>query len=577
MSISQFIGVKYYTNTLESDLSSKPDVLNFLKTVTLPNTAKKFKEILTVNPVVGNLKINRVCDSFVNDGETIYCTAYSNLICSEFGSIPSDHYSTQNIYDTTKTITGTTTGGTGIEEADVVIYVTAKNSATCISSTSTLAYATHCSQDTNDRPVAGYVNYCPSSLSTNDAEKLFYTTLHEVGHVLGISSTLYRYYRFDNGTARTKRSVNGSGFIYDHGTPSSEPDQNTVKTFTERGKSVKKIVTDESLAKIREQFDCSNLNGLELEDQGGSGTASSHPEMKIYYNDFMNGQYPAFPVVSTSTLSIFESSGWYKPTYSKADFHSWGYKKGCNFATDKCLSGGTTTPTPIDNLHFCTYSSQTVRCTQDLKGMGVCQTSQYDSDLPSAFQYFSQANRGGGIQLMDFCPIFDTFQWSSGGVYPQGRSICENANGKPSQNARGELYGTNSKCVVNTLLSRQYTGETNSELGGCFQMDCKTNLVRVLIGDTFVSCGKNEGGSTKTTEKFKGSFKCPDYNIACPPNSLTSCELNCGDHGFCSANACVCAKGWDGTTCNIYVGSASSITISLAAIVLAFISLVLLF
>ena len=49
---------------------------------------------------------------------------------------------------------------------------------------------------------------------------------------------------------------------------------------------------------------------------------------------------------------MFQDSGWYNANLSAADplipgVH-WGYKQGCNFATAKCVDGGT----PVSNLLF---------------------------------------------------------------------------------------------------------------------------------------------------------------------------------------------------------------------------------
>jgi hypothetical protein len=81
--------------------------------------------------------------------------------------------------------------GTGIPDADYVIYVIADESNNCAGAT--LAYASKCQTDQLDRPIAGYANFCPSSLpDTNfeaDFDEQFSTAVHEIGHALGFSST----------------------------------------------------------------------------------------------------------------------------------------------------------------------------------------------------------------------------------------------------------------------------------------------------------------------------------------------------------------------------------------------------
>mmetsp|Transcript_5802 Transcript_5802/g.22002 ORF Transcript_5802/g.22002 Transcript_5802/m.22002 type:complete len:565 (-) Transcript_5802:38-1732(-) len=556
-----------YTSELDSDLSDDATKLAFLKDTVFPKAVANFAKLLTVVPVQGNLTLDRQCGSFYPDtaNEKRQCSSYNPVTCGDFGSIPAEHYSSQPIYSAPGVISGNTTGGPGIPNTDVVIYVTAKQTATCVDSTSTLAYAAYCVMDTKDRPVAGYVNFCKNNIGTTDVNKAVITTMHEVGHALAYSSSLYPYFRRDDGTAYTKRRLTNSGpYIYDHGTPPSTPSDNTLETFTERGNSVQKLVLSKAVEKAREHFGCDTLNGVELENQGGSGTQTSHPEMRIYFNDFMNGQYPAFPVVSKTTLAVFESSGWYKANYDNADFHSWGYKQGCNFATEKCISSGKAEGTN----HFCTSTGQEVRCAQNLRGFGLCSTTSYTSDLPASYQYFSNAKNGGSTSLMDYCPVYDTFNWQSGGIYPAGQSLCTNPDGGPSQNTRGENYGSNSRCAVNTLLGQQFSGESSAAYGGCFQFDCRASDVRVLIGDTFVKCGKTEAGVAKSATGFKGNLYCPDYDVACP--SATSCDLDCGDHGACIGDVCSCVKGWDGNKCQYQRNSASLYGISLVVMIIGF-------
>ena len=54
-----------------------------------------------------------------------------------------------------------------------------------------------------------------------------------------------------------------------------------TQTFNERNRTITKLVTPTALKKAREFFGCPNLNGVELENQGGQGTAGSHWEKRI--------------------------------------------------------------------------------------------------------------------------------------------------------------------------------------------------------------------------------------------------------------------------------------------------------
>ena len=46
-----------------------------------------------------------------------------------------------------------------------------------------------------------------------------------------------------------------------------------IGSFSQGGKTVTKLITDSVKARARDHFGCGTLNGAEIEDQGGSGTA----------------------------------------------------------------------------------------------------------------------------------------------------------------------------------------------------------------------------------------------------------------------------------------------------------------
>ena len=81
---------------------------------------------------------------------------------------------------------------------------------------------------------------------------------------------------------------------------------------TQGGKTVSKMVTPAVRARSRQHFGCDTLEGAEIEDGGGSGTAGSHLEKRIFMNEFMTGTASREPVFSAITLAVFEDSGWYR-------------------------------------------------------------------------------------------------------------------------------------------------------------------------------------------------------------------------------------------------------------------------
>ena len=60
------------------------------------------------------------------------------------------------------------------------------------------------------------------------------------------------------------------------------PLEDVVQTTIDGDRVVKKIVTPTVVEKAREHFRCGSLDGAELEDEGGPGTAGSHWESRTF-------------------------------------------------------------------------------------------------------------------------------------------------------------------------------------------------------------------------------------------------------------------------------------------------------
>lgn len=101
-------------------------------------------------------------------------------------------------------------------------------------------------------------------------------------------------------------------------------------------RTIDMMVTPKVIEEVRLHFNCSKLEGAELEDQGGEGTALTHWEKRILENEAMTGTHTQSPIFSRITLALMEDSGWYKPNYSMAQPLSWGRNLGCSFVMKSC-------------------------------------------------------------------------------------------------------------------------------------------------------------------------------------------------------------------------------------------------
>ena len=128
-----------------------------------------------------------------------------------------------------------------------------------------------------------------------------YITLRSAWRALGDSrATYYEEYRFADVFARLKRA----------------PDSVADQIHDVRGVAT---VYPRVVEEVRRHFNCSDLEGAELEGQGGDGTALTHWEKRIFQNEAMTGTvHTENPVYSRLTFALLEDSGWYLPNYDLA-------------------------------------------------------------------------------------------------------------------------------------------------------------------------------------------------------------------------------------------------------------------
>ena len=85
--------------------------------------------------------------------------------------------------------------------------------------------------------------------------------------------------------------------------------------------------------------------------------------------------------VSPMTLAAFADSGWYSVDYAQATTlrapFAWGYKRGCDFATNACLTNGKVTePAAARSNHFCAVPSE-MGCSVGHKSLAQCNMATY--------------------------------------------------------------------------------------------------------------------------------------------------------------------------------------------------------
>jgi hypothetical protein len=465
----------------------------------MPTAINWLKTSLSVRPIVGNLKITSAIPSqFCYSGDDRF-----GFTCCQ------DQVNPLHI-------------NPGIPNADYVAHVTARPFRGAV-----VAWAYPCVEDSIGRPISGQINFVPSSVSTDPSESRmqFIKTLHELFHNLGFSSDFFPRYLKPGTTS----SVGAGGA--------------TKSMFsTELQKTINTFVMANAVAKQSEHFNCHTWEsnwGVELEDNGGGGTAGKHLEERVYFNELMSGWVHENTVPSAISLAFLEDSGWYKVSYELAEKLVWGANEGCAFAQQRCNKW--------NSRYFCTTPSQS-GCTPDLRSKASCNAYDVSPNAPefeSRYQYFPDfPRRAGNFEGADYCPVF----------YANKNGDCTSSS-TPKYWFYAEYTGVGSRCFMGTYQVAQATFPLERH-GGCAYSECDplTNRIRVTLGKgqpkevTFL-CPLSGGDvdlSLVDAANWKGIFECPPSAVLC---SGSPCDVqDCNGHGTCrdTDGSCQCNTGYFG-------------------------------
>jgi hypothetical protein len=488
--------------------------IDFIKGEVLFRMAKFWSETLNVVPV-GTLKIQ--------PGEL-----FNGMYCGhpDFTRVPVEHIST------------------GLENTDVVLYVSASSNPQFCGAT-TLAVAIACNFDDFDRPTAGAINFCLDQIKLDSdgtahesvIQDNVDVAIHEAAHVFGMSSNSYRYFWDpETGNTRTSRPFRQTTVECVGGATQAVtlPGEDTLQFLTaENGQRFATIVTPKVRAVARNQFDCQDLEGGQLENQptGSTSCYGDHWDERLYYPESLSGVIsPNEVFLSPLTLALFEDSGWYSANYTKSRISPWGHGAGCDFARKPCLdldaSTGVTTVPEYGRGYFCTDNTQKGCSPSHYFKMGctVFDYSVWPNPPPERFQYFQQETLGGMSQA-DYCPVF-------GSLYKNNANDldCRDEGNSEGYSFFGEEYGTDSMCF-------ESTAGIGSGSGRCYKTACnlQTFKVEVFLGNEWRTCEQDfeqlEIAADVSTVLRASTVTCPRLSSVCP---AMFCPANCAGRGVCN-------------------------------------------
>ena len=372
--------------------------------------------------------------------------------------------------------------------ADILVQMRAENNST----EEFVAWCEYWAQDPNTKqPVTAVIMMNLAYMSEETETQMVQTLTHELTHGLGFDGELFPLFTNSNGTQ----------YGYD-----------ILVNVTKRGKTVTMVGSENVKARSRASFGCDTLEGLELQDTGGDGTAFSHWAARVMYNELMNPQELLLePVYSDLTLALLEDSGWYLPDYSYGQTIQWGYQRGCNFFNDDCIINQTAA-----FPEFCADQTGDNICDFNLFGYGPCYFTQ-DSGIPSYEQYFSDKSLGGD-PLADYCPVVYDLVDCGGGI------------GAAQNSDAGEMFCRQCRCIEGTF---SLSGTSNVNRPSCHQISCGNNTATITIGSYQAVCSTS--GEIVNVTGLAGTVTCPDIVMIC---DFKACTDNClGEeciNGVCS-------------------------------------------
>lgn len=371
----------------------------------------------------------------------------------------------------------------GVTGYDFILYVSSVPSGI----PEVVAWATPCAVLVNGRPVVGIANIVPEYIGeTNNITRV---VAHEIAHALGFGFVQFLMADMVSNVS----DVRGKPWALELTSP--------------------KVISAGAA-----HFGYPEISGVELEDEGGAGTAYSHWKRRNLKNELMAGVVSNTAYYTALTLAVFEDLGFYKANYSKAEVMPWGYNSGSKLLNEKCASMGKSAYPDM----FCTSLDGGYSCTNDRLGMGPCSVTHFimPNGLPSYFRYFTDPRLGGASPLMDYCPI----------IYPIPKGSCITGN---TVVLKGSLISENSRCL--TAVDLQLSDKQSPPVV-CASVKCNgtpsegTYKVQFLGASEFVDCPE---GSEIEPHLYSSSFSsgkvvCPSYLSVCsnPENPIDTSKAD---------------------------------------------------
>ena len=346
----------------------------------------------------------------------------------------------------------------------------------------------------NKRPTAGKISIENNLDFKRNNIKIFLQTIlfHEISHIFVFDPYLFKYF-------------------------------NATKTINKDGEYISVITTSKALAKARLHFNCNSLEGIPLENDGGTGSVNSHWEARYMLGDYMVSSHYSENAISDISLALFEDSGWYKVNYYTGGLFRFGKNEGCQFFEKKCITDGDV----IFPNEFC-KSKKEPKCLNGHSGTGECYIAEFEKgEIPKKYQYFSDEKKGG-LNNVEYCPVAGLYATDVKNI-SYYENNCRYGDSLNLFEHYGEVIGKTSICFESSLVPR-YSPQPYKWRTICYPIYCdrKNKEIIVYVNDLSVVC-PYEGGTLKRIKGFKGKINCPKYDMICTSQIWCNEMFDCID------------------------------------------------
>ena len=344
-----------------------------------------------------------------------------------------------------------------------------------------LAAGAPCMLLNNYKPVVGLVKINKNLSLEKTNFKYYMKTLlfHELSHVLA-----FYPYLFDKLNLISTKIINGQQYNY--------------------------IISTKVIKKAKLHFGCDNIKGVQLENDGGEGTAGSHWDSRYMLGDYMMASDYSDVVLSDISLALFEDTEFYQVNYYTGGLFRFGKNQGCSFIEKKCLyNQGKNTMFPND---FCNENGKSF-CSSSHISKGNCFITKYSS-ISQRYRYFG--DRTGGLSFADYCPVSYSNPAGNNYYFPDNCRYGKIKN-------EGEIINEDSLCFESSI--------NNSGMKSvCYKMDCdlSSKKFNIYIGSTIINCPGKET-ILNNPSALNGQIKCPDYNLVCTSQTWCNDIFDCID------------------------------------------------